>query len=62
LAAKIPGAADALTDAKLKAKRLAVLRSNHTRLTNAISKDIDAPPLIDPAQVTAEDYANPIGS
>ncbi|OBJ38799.1 hypothetical protein A5621_13055 [Mycobacterium colombiense] len=59
LAARVPGAADAATEAKLKGKQLAVLRSNHARLSNSIRKDIDAPPLLDPANVIAGDYTNP---
>jgi hypothetical protein len=59
LAAKIPGAANAVTEAKVKSKALAILRSNHTRLRNAMSKDVDAPSLVDPSSVTADDYVNP---
>jgi hypothetical protein len=59
LAAKVPAAAQAAAEVKLKAKQLDMLRSNHARLTNAIAKDVDAPPLFDPSTVTADDYVNP---
>jgi hypothetical protein len=59
LAAKVPAAAQAAAEAKLKAKQLDMLRSNHARLTNSIVKDVDAPPLFDPSTVSTDDYVNP---
>jgi hypothetical protein len=59
LAQKIPGAADAVAESKLKAKQLAVVRSNHDRLVHAVKADMEAPYLVDPSTVSAEDYVNP---
>ena len=59
LAAKVPSAAEAATEAKLKLKRLGALHSNHDRLTRAFKADVDVPPLFDPAKITGEDYVNP---
>jgi hypothetical protein len=59
LIAKIPGAAEAARDAKLKLKALAMLGSNHARLMSSMVKDTPAPPLLNPADVSADDYVNP---
>jgi len=56
LSQKIPGLSDAQADATLKARQHAVLAQNHHALTNAIEKDLAAPPLLDPSQVSAEPY------
>jgi hypothetical protein len=59
LAQKIPGAADAVAESKLKAKQLAAVRSNHDRIVHAVKADVDPPYLVDPSTVSAEDYVNP---
>lgn len=59
LAQKIPGAADAAAESKLKQKQLAVVRSNHDRLVHAVKADVDPPYLVDPSTVSADDYVNP---
>jgi hypothetical protein len=53
---KVPGLADPKADATLKARQHAVLAQNHHALTNAMAKDLAAPPLLDPYRVTGEAY------
>jgi hypothetical protein len=57
----IPGLSDAVDDAAVKTKQLAMVRSNYQRLTNAVAKDLAAPQLLDPSTVTAAPYTNPAG-
>jgi hypothetical protein len=56
LATKIPGLADAQTEAILAHRQHAVLLQNDRHLRNAMSKDTAAPPLQDPSLVNAEPY------
>lgn len=56
LATKIPGLADAQTEAILTHRQHAVLLQNDRHLRNAMSKDTAAPPLQDPSLVNAEPY------
>ena len=58
LAAKLPGLADATSDAIVKARQRDIIRHNHAALTNAIKKDHAAPPLIDPGTATAIPYTD----
>jgi hypothetical protein len=58
LASKVPGLADATTAARLKVKQYSVLAHNDHVLTNAFQKDVAAPPLLDPANVTADAYSD----
>ncbi len=55
-AQRIPDAADAVADATRLAKAHAVLLRNHQSLTRAFAKDVDAPPLLDPSQVSPTPY------
>jgi hypothetical protein len=57
LAARVPGLSEAQADATLKARQHAVLLANDQKLRRAIASDTDAPPLLDPAQVSAQPYA-----
>jgi hypothetical protein len=61
-AARVPDAADAVADATRLAKAQAVLLHNHNALTKAFAKDVDAPPLLDPAIATTQAYSNPTGA
>jgi hypothetical protein len=54
----VPGLSDAQADAITKARQHAVLLQNHQNLTKAFEKDLAAPPLLDPAKVTADPYTN----
>jgi hypothetical protein len=58
LSSRIPGLADAQADSILQARQLAVLQRNHDTLTNAMAKDVAAPPLLDPSQVDATPYTD----
>ena len=56
LAAKIPGLSDATADAILKSRQYAVLQHNHHALTDAMEKDVAAPQLLDPSEMTSQPY------
>jgi hypothetical protein len=56
LATKIPGLADAQTEAILAHRQHAVLLQNDRHLRNAMAKDVAAPPLQDPGLVNALPY------
>jgi hypothetical protein len=56
LAQKIPGLADAQTEAILAHRQHAVLLQNDRHLRNAMAKDVAAPPLQDPSLVNSEPY------
>jgi hypothetical protein len=62
LARRIPGAADAAAESRLKAKQLAVVRDNHERLLHAVKADVEPPYLVDPLRVDASEYVNPNGN
>lgn len=55
----IPGLAEAHAEARRKTKALAIVRSNHDRLTNAVAKDHPAPHLLNPTTVDGSAYRNP---
>lgn len=55
----IPGLSDAHAEAARKTKQLAIVRSNHQRLTSAVAKDLAAPQLLDPTKVDGSAYRNP---
>jgi hypothetical protein len=61
LAARIPAAADAVTNGTKLARAHAILQRNHQALTRAIDKDTEVPPLLDPTQVNATPYTNETG-
>ena len=61
LAQRIPGLAEAASDAILKARQYAVLQANHQKLQKAFDADVDAPPLLDPADQTSQPYSDYIG-
>lgn len=56
LASKIPGLSDATADAILKQRQYAVLHHNHQALTDAMAKDVAAPQLLDPSEMTSQPY------
>ena len=58
LADKIPGLSEAQADAIVKARQYAILAQNHEHLTNAMEKDVAAPPLLGLDSVTAEPYTD----
>jgi hypothetical protein len=58
LAQRIPGAADAAAESRLKAKQLAVVRDNHERLVHAVKADVAPPYLVDPSRVDGSEYVN----
>lgn len=62
LAQRIPGAADAAAESRLKAKQLAVVRDNHSRLVRSVNADIAPPYLVDPTTVDGSEYVNPNNS
>ena len=58
LSSRIPGLSDAQADSILKARQAAILAENHARLTNAMAKDLNPAPLLDPYAVDATPYTN----
>jgi hypothetical protein len=56
LAQRVPGLADAQTEAILAHRQHAVLLQNDRHLRNAMAKDVAAPPLQDPSLVNSEPY------
>ncbi len=62
LAARIPGASDAVATATKLAKAQAILLKNHQSLTSVMAKDVNVPPLLDATNVSPEPYSNPTGA
>ncbi|MGA9360622.1 MAG: hypothetical protein WBW75_22290 [Mycobacterium sp.] len=58
LASKVPGLPEALADAVTKVRQLAVRQQNNYALTNAMAKDVPAPPLLNPLDVDATPYTD----
>jgi hypothetical protein len=62
LAQRIPGAADAAAESRLKQKQLAVVRDNHERILHTVKADVAPPYLVDPSRVDGSEYVNPNGN
>ncbi len=62
LADKIPGLADATSDAILKSRQHAVISANHSKIQKAMESDTSVPPLIDPSDMTSAPYLGGLGA
>lgn len=56
-AQSIPGLSEAQSDSIRKARQHAILAQNDAALRNAMSKDLTAPPTLDPANVSDQAYS-----
>lgn len=61
LASRIPGLADVQADSIIKARQYAILAQNSNSLSNAMTKDVAAPVLLNPMNVDATPYSDTYG-